>query len=48
MTKNYHYPPFVQHKKSHINLFPLYSMKKNSIREKKKNLKRKKIKLKIS
>jgi len=47
MTKNYHHPTFVQYKKSHINLFPLYNMKKKSIREKKKNLKRKK-KLKIS
>ena len=36
MTKNYHHPTFVQYKKSHINLFLLYVIKKKSIREKKK------------
>jgi hypothetical protein len=29
MTKIYHRPTFVQYKKSHINLFSLYNMKKN-------------------
>jgi hypothetical protein len=38
-------PNFVQYKKDHINLFPLYNIKK-SIREKKRNLKRKKNKIK--
>ena len=47
MTKNYHHPTFVQYKKSHINLFLLYGMKKNQL-EKRKKLKRKKIKLEIS
>jgi lipid II:glycine glycyltransferase (peptidoglycan interpeptide bridge formation enzyme) len=42
MKNNYYHPTFVQYKKSHINLFHLYSMKKTSTREKKKNLKRKK------
>jgi hypothetical protein len=39
MTKYYHHPTFVQYKKNHINLFPLYNMKKKSIREKKKKFK---------
>jgi hypothetical protein len=38
--KNYHHPTFIQYKKSVINVFHLYRMKKN--------LKRQKIKLKIS
>jgi hypothetical protein len=37
MKNNYHQSTFVQYKKNHINLFSLYSMKKKSIREKKKN-----------
>jgi hypothetical protein len=37
-------PNFVQYKKGHINLFSLYNIKK-SIREKKRNLKRKKNKI---
>jgi hypothetical protein len=45
MTKYYHHPTFVQYKKNHINLFPLYNMKKKSIREKKKKLKREKNKI---
>ena len=52
MKKTYHHPTFVQYKKkSLINLFPPYSMKKNKTKEKKlkreknwKFLKRKKIK----
>ena len=40
MRKYYHHPTFVQYKQNLINLFPFYSMKKNSIRE--KNIKRKK------
>ena len=47
MIKKYHHSTFVQHKKNHINLFALYNMKK-SIRENKKKLREKKIKLKIS
>jgi len=35
MKNIYHHPNFVQYKKSQINLFPLYNIKKNSIREKK-------------
>jgi hypothetical protein len=46
MKKNISLPNFVQYKKNHINLFSLYSMKKNERKEKK--LKREKIKLKIS
>jgi hypothetical protein len=38
-------PSFVQYKKGHINLFPLYNIYKKSIREKKRNLKRKKNKI---
>ena len=48
MTKNYHHLTFAQYKKSHINLFLLYSIKTNSIRKKKKKIKRKKFKSKIS
>jgi hypothetical protein len=44
MTKNYYYPTFVQYKKHHINLFSLYSTKKNQL-EKIKKLKRKKNKI---
>ena len=29
IKNNYHHPTFVQYKKSHINLFHLYSMEKN-------------------
>jgi hypothetical protein len=41
MTKNYHHPTFVQYKKSHINLFLLYSLKNKFNKRKEKNLKRK-------
>jgi hypothetical protein len=37
----YHHPTFVQHKKNFINLFSLYCMKTNYIREKKKNQEKK-------
>ena len=47
LIKNYHHTIFVQYKNNHIILFALYNIKKQSIRENKKNLKRKK-KLKIS
>ena len=36
--QNYHHLTFAQYKKSHINLFSLYSMKNNSMREEKKNV----------
>jgi len=39
----YRHPIFVQYKKSPINLFSLYHMKKSYIREKKKNSRGKKI-----
>jgi hypothetical protein len=43
MKKNYHHPTFVQYKKNPINLFPLYRMKKNYLREKKKSKEKKKL-----
>jgi hypothetical protein len=48
IENNYHHPTFIQYKKIHINLFSLYSKKKNLIKEKKTKLKRKKIQLEIS
>jgi len=36
--KNYHHSTFVHHKKSPINFFSLYRMKKNYIREKEKKI----------
>jgi hypothetical protein len=39
---------FVQYKKGHINLFPLYNIKKINKRKEKKFKEEKKIKLKIS
>jgi hypothetical protein len=47
MKKNYHHPAFVQHKKSPMNLFSIYHMKKNITQEKEKNLRGKKIKILI-
>jgi len=44
MTKNYHHPTFVQYIKSHINLFLLYSTKKNQL-EKRKKIKEEKNKI---
>jgi hypothetical protein len=45
MTKNYHHLTFSQYKKSHINLFSLYSIKTNSIRKKEKKIKEEKIQI---
>jgi hypothetical protein len=45
MKKKFHHPTFVKYKKSHINLFSLYNMKKKSIREKKKIKEEKKLKI---
>jgi hypothetical protein len=47
MKKNYHHPAFVQHKKSPMNLFSIYHMKKNITQEKEKNLRGKKIQILI-
>jgi len=47
MKKNYHHPAFVQHKKSPMNLFSIYNMKKNITQEKEKNLRGKKIQILI-
>jgi hypothetical protein len=42
MKKNYHHPAFVQHKKSPMNLFSIYHMKKKYYTREGKKFKRKK------
>jgi hypothetical protein len=42
MKKDYHHPTFVQYKKSLINLFSLYNMKKKFNKRKEKKLKKEK------